>query len=127
MEKIFNEEWFYEGFNKYNPNPVVCSQLKIFMQNVKLIMYVDVHCKDTKPLIPPLFKVLKSISHHKYKIIYVTRWDLPFISTDNKVINRVPTIILQNNSRQEIGRITETLSIMPLVEKELLYLLKPKK
>lgn len=100
----------------YQPDPQAIQQLKLLLQDKKIIIVMGTWCSDCRKQVPRLYKVLDqaNFSAEQITLIFVDESKKAADGlTDHLNINKVPTFIL-TASEKEIGRITE----LPLVTLE---------
>lgn len=100
----------------YQPDPQAIQQLKLLLQDKKIIIVMGTWCSDCRQQVPRLYKVLDqaNFSAEQITLIFVDESKKAADGlTDHLNINKVPAFILTANEK-EIGRITES----PLVTLE---------
>lgn len=101
--------WYNEGYSNYQPDAEVLSQLKDFLNNLKIKIVLGTWCSDSREFVPAFLKILDLIKFpdENLEMICVDRKKKGFANeVDNLDINFVPTYIFYRNEN-EIGRIIE--------------------
>lgn len=100
----------------YQPGPQAIQQLRLLLQDIRVIIVMGTWCSDCRQQVPRLYKVLDQADFpaEQITLIFVDESKKAADGlTDHLNINKVPTFIL-TASNKEIGRITES----PLVTLE---------
>lgn len=117
--KMRKYDWFNTGFDTYIPCSATIDQLKNQLNGIEIQVVIDVECLDVQQLIPKLIRVFFECDYTKFKIYYVSKSTLPFMSVETQsYISNVPTIILKRN-KIVVATIVERLPDKTTIEKEL--------
>jgi thiol-disulfide isomerase/thioredoxin len=110
-----NQEWFTISYEKYSPNPETLKKLssEVKKENFHIEVYLGTWCPDSQREFPQLIKLLDQINFDmdNLRLIGVDRDKVvPKLSeAERKSLNirNVPTIIVFDDSGDEINRYVE--------------------
>lgn len=123
MESLFKQKWFVEGFNAYEPDKKVIKNISKHLKKHSIEIHLSLYCKDVRALMPIFFKVLNTSGFKDYKINYIKKGGLPYITNRNEIIIKIPTIIFYEKTGRMKGKIIESIMIMPTIEREVLQII----
>jgi thiol-disulfide isomerase/thioredoxin len=103
-------DWYFNGFDKYQPDNEVMGKLKVLdINNLSIKIVMGTWCPDSRREIPRFMKIMDMWQFPLSKITFIGVDDLKFAPVGeygSLRIERVPTfIVLKNNI--ECGRIIE--------------------
>ena len=102
--------WFNSGYDMYEPDSVVISELKNNLDSVDVTLVLGTWCSDSRREVPHSFKIADEAGYPENKItmICVDRdKQSPSNEADSLNIELVPTFIFYKNGK-ELGRIEES-------------------
>lgn len=118
--------WFDKGVMSYPPTPAYVDSIRKFKKPYTIFVVGGTWCDDTQKLLPQLYAVLKTAGKK-----VDTDVSLYFVDHDKKspegtegkynIIN-IPTIIVQDKNKAEVGRIVESVKVS--METDLYQILK---
>lgn len=121
--KLKKYEWFNSGYEDHSPDRNSLVRLRELLVGTEIHIVIDVDCFDVQVLIPPFIRVLVECDFTQYKIFYVNKTTLPFMSVEAQAfISKVPTIIVKKN-KKIIATIIERLPRKKSIEQEMEALL----
>lgn len=117
-------DWFRDGEKEYKPDAAAVNYLRQNLGDYELVVFLGTWCDDSHNIIPKLYKTLLEAGYNGYYTMYGT--DRAKTTKGNAHeqynIKLVPTIIVLNRYKVEVGRITET--VKNSVEQDLADILK---
>lgn len=102
--------WYQPEFDSYEVEKSKLKGLKD-LRNYRLEVFVGTWCSDSQRELPRLYKILDAIKfpQNRLKVYAVNRDKKSFYGEEiNKEITHVPTIIVYDNKKNEVGRIVES-------------------
>ncbi len=102
--------WYQPEFDSYEVEKSKLKGLKD-LRNYRLEVFVGTWCSDSHRELPRLYKILDAIKfpQNRLKVYAVNRQKKSFYGEEiNKDISHVPTIIVYDNNKNEVGRIVES-------------------
>lgn len=116
--------WFSTVYNSYEPDEIVVGELKNFLTDITIKLFLGTWCGDSKREVPRFLKVLNAAGFPESQLDMIALSSKPGMykkSPENYEtglnIHRVPTFIIYKN-KEEVGRIIE--SPVETLEKDLL-------
>ncbi len=110
LEEADFKGWYNQEYDSYEVEKSKLRALK-GLRNYRIEVFIGTWCPDSRRELPRLYKILDDIkfSQNRLKVIGVNRQKKSFNGEEiNKNIIRVPTIIVYNNKKEEVGRIVES-------------------
>ncbi|WP_313360713.1 thioredoxin family protein [Empedobacter sp.] len=110
LEEDDFKEWYHHEYDTYEVEKSKLKGLKN-LRNYRLEVFVGTWCPDSRRELPRLYKILDDIKfpQNRLKVIGVNRQKKSFNGEEiNKNVTHVPTIIVYNNKKEEVGRIVES-------------------
>ena len=116
------QKWFEENRAAYQPVQPVVEQLKPYLKDVEMEVFMGTWCPDSREHVPVFYKVLQAAGYDpdRVKVFFLPREYGSHPLVKGKNIIRVPTFVFYENGR-ELGRIIEY--PMESVEKDMLKIL----
>ena len=110
LEEDDFKDWYHHEYETYEVEKSKLKGLKD-LRNYRLEVFVGTWCPDSRRELPRLYKILDDIKfpQNRLKVIGVNRQKKSFNGEEiNKNVTHVPTIIVYNNKKEEVGRIVES-------------------
>jgi hypothetical protein len=126
IKKIKRFNWFKEAYLSYHPNTKVIDSIKLYKE-FKINIIGGVWCSDTRTQLPRFIKMSEAINFplNDIKVILVDREktckNCGDYSKEKYKLLWVPTFIIQDKDKLEIGRIIESPKVS--LESDLLKIL----
>lgn len=124
------KEWFVKSYNNYKVDTTTALQLKSYLQNKTIEIFLGSWCGDSKREVPAMLKILQTVNYdtNNVKLIFVHNADSVYKQSPQheeagKFIHHVPTFIVYENNK-ELNRIVET--PIESLEKDLLKIMQHK-
>lgn len=124
------KDWFGKNYDNYKVDSTVALQLKPYLQNKIIEIFLGSWCGDSRREVPTMLKILQTANYdtNNIKLIFVNNVDSvykqsPQREEKGKFIHHVPTFIVYENNK-ELNRIVET--PMESLEKDLLKIVQYK-
>ncbi len=110
LEEDDFKDWYHHEYDTYEVEKSKLKSLKD-LRNYRLEVFMGTWCSDSRRELPRLYKILDDIKfpQNRLKVIGVNYQKKSFNGEEiNKNITHVPTIIVYNNKKEEVGRIVES-------------------
>lgn len=126
IQELQKYKWYRKNFRRYKPEIKKIDSLKA-RTSFYITIYGGEWCSDTKEQLPAMMKVLSKISFPEKRVsLYFVDRQKKCVDCGNEppekyAIVLVPTFIVYNEKKEQIGRIVETPEMS--MEKDLLKIL----
>jgi thiol-disulfide isomerase/thioredoxin len=107
-EMIKENQWFKDSYNEANIDLSIITDIKKYLNNIKIKAFIGTWCEDSKREVPVLYKILNHVdfNYSNLELITVDKKKKAIGLEKGYNILRVPTFIIYK-SDIEIGRFVE--------------------
>ncbi len=125
LENSEDYYWYIPEFEEYQVDSLTLDKFDGLLEDKQITVVMGTWCGDSHREVPRFFKILDYLNYSSDKVylIAVNRQKLGIADEVNELnIERVPTFIIYDKNRNELGRIIE--STDKSLEKDLLKILQ---
>lgn len=101
--------WFNSEYANYIPNEAILGQLKIYVPEIRVLIFAGTWCSDTQRELPRFYKIMAAIGVNEAQmelIMLDQNKKSRYFNVEVLAIENIPTFIFLKNGK-EVGRIIE--------------------